>query len=131
DRSFDRVRDQTEQLTRAMVETNAARLDGILFRASKVSELLAGTLESGTVQDDRQLEMLLKQLVEKSPEFYGSCVSFEPESFKPGTRLYAPYFYWKDGQVLFEQLGTPEYNYFEKDWYESAKTISAARWSEP
>jgi sigma-B regulation protein RsbU (phosphoserine phosphatase) len=131
DRSFDRVRDQTEQLIRAMVETHAARLDGTLFRASKIPELLAGALESGTVQEEAQLETLLGQMVQKSPEFYGSCVAFEPESFKAGERLYAPYFYWKDGEVKFEQLGTPSYDYFKWDWYESPKAAGRALWSEP
>ncbi len=130
-RSFDRVRDQTEQLIRAMVETHAARLDGSLYRASKIAELLAGALESGTVREQQQLETLLGQMVEKSPEFYGSCVAFEPESFLPGERLYAPYFYWKEGKVQFEQLGTPEYNYFEKDWYKTPKGNGEALWSEP
>lgn len=131
DRSFDRVRDQTEQLIHAMVETHAAQLNGTLYRASKVPELLAGALESGTVREERQLEVLLGQLVRKSPEFYGSCVAFEPGSFKLGERFYAPYFCWHEGEVRFEQLGTPSYDYFKWDWYECPKAEGRALWSEP
>jgi sigma-B regulation protein RsbU (phosphoserine phosphatase) len=75
--------------------------------------MVALQLEAEPPVSEAQLESFLRSVVARNPEIYGSCIAFEPESFTPGKRYYAPYFYRKDGGPEFVQLGNPEYDYFK------------------
>jgi sigma-B regulation protein RsbU (phosphoserine phosphatase) len=130
-RSFESVLEQTEQYTRGLAGYHAARLDKTLARASKIPEGIAVVLQAGSLDTEAKLERFLEQTVASSPEIYGSCIAFESGSFTPDKHFYAPYYYWKDRQTQFVQLGNPEYDYFRWSWYTEPKMAGRALWSEP
>jgi len=130
-RSFRYVVDQTERSSRALARHAAARLEVDLSRATKIPEMIATHLGTGTVATEKGLETSLRGLVAGNREIYGSCIAFEPFSFNPQKKYYAPYYYWKDGAPEFVQLGNPEYDYFKWEWYRAPKAAGKARWSEP
>ncbi|MHA3772223.1 SpoIIE family protein phosphatase [Verrucomicrobiota bacterium sgz303538] len=130
-RSFERVLEQTEQYTRGLAQLHADRLDGKLSRAAKIPESLAIALESELFDSEEKLQNYLRDTIQQSPEIYGSCLAFEPESFTPGKHYYAPYYYRKDGRAEFVQLGNPQYDYFRWQWYARPKKENRALWSDP
>lgn len=73
-----------------------------------------------------------RELVLSNPSIIGSAVAFEPYYFK-GQRWFAPYTYIeeKTGEVHTIQMGGPDYDYPELDWYRVPRLHDKAVWSEP
>ena len=130
-RSFQSVVAETERYTRGLARYHAAHLDQQLSRAARIPEDLAVVLETGAFTSEPNLESYLHDLVERTPEIYGSCLAFEPDAFSEGKHFYAPYFYRKDEKAVFVQLGNPEYDYFKWEWYARPKAENHAIWTEP
>lgn len=130
-RSFQGLVEETEQYTRGLANFHASRIEQKLSRASKIPENLGLILEEGAFETEPELEGFLRDVVERNPEVYGSCLAFEPESFTAGKHYYAPYYYRKDDEAVFVQLGNPEYNYFHWEWYDRPKKEDRAIWTEP
>ena len=132
-RSHERLIEETEQVARGLAEYHAAEIEHQLARASKITETLALTLERGLLKDETELEAYLREVIVRNPEIYGSCLAFEPGAFSASQRFYAPYWYRKDGQPVFEQLGKPEYNYLDEkwEWYARPRKEGRAIWTEP
>lgn len=130
-RSYNRLVEETEKYTRTLAQAHAAQIERRLSRASKIPENLA--LFVGTRELDTEVKLVgfLKQVVERNPEIYGSCLAFEPHSFTAEKYYYAPYWYRKDGVPEFVQLGNPEYNYFRWEWYQRPRELRRAVWTEP
>ncbi len=132
-RSHQRLIDETKQVARGLAEYHAAEIEERLSRASQIPEDLAMTLEGGLLPTEKELEAYLREVIARNPAVYGSCLAFEPESFSADKYFYAPYWYNKDGQPFFEQLGKPEYNYLDEkwEWYARPRREGRAIWTEP
>jgi len=130
-RSFRRVLEQTERSSRLAARQHAAQINSVLSPPVKIAEMVAMQLESGEFDTAEKVERFLRQVVQHNHDIYGSCIAFEPNSFDPAKRYYAPYYYWMDGEPQFVQLGNPDYDYFKWEWYRVPKTTEHARWSEP
>src|SRR6187402_2940400 len=130
-RAFDRVAAQTEQLSRLMARSYAAELENGLSQVRKIPEMIGRTLETGHFDTPEQVENFLRQVVEKNPEIYGSCIAFRPRGLDPEVTAYAPYWYRSEEGSKFEQLAKPDYNYFQWDWYRLPRDAGRAMWTEP
>ncbi len=120
--------------TRANVEAlssaTVGKIDSILGAAAKIPENLASSLES-TEYTEAELEKLLRSTVEKNPEIYGSCIGFEPNSFRKDLEYYAPYAWRENGNVRFNNIGSKKYQYFYWDWYQIPRHLGRPMWTEP
>jgi sigma-B regulation protein RsbU (phosphoserine phosphatase) len=121
-----RVRENAKTLTEATINF----IDKVLSSTAKTPHNLAAMLE-GTAFKENQLENWLRVLVEKNPEVYGSTVAFEPYTFRPQAKFFAPYYYKSGGKLLREELGGEKYNYHLMDWYQIPRELGKAIWSEP
>jgi phosphoserine phosphatase RsbU/P len=130
-RSFDRVAGQTEELSRLMARSHAAELETALSRVQKIPEMIGRTLETGQFADPKKIEAFLRDVVEKNPDIYGSCIAFKPDGLGSDVDAYAPYYYRGPKGPVFEQLARPEYNYFQKDWYRLPRDDGHPMWTEP
>jgi len=130
-RSFTRVAAQTEELSRLMARSSAAKIETELSRVQKIPEMIGRTLETGQFDSAAKVEDFLRQVVEKNPEIYGSCIAFKPNGFDPNVPAYAPYFYRGRKGPVFEQLAKPDYNYFQWDWYRLPRDDGRSMWTEP
>jgi sigma-B regulation protein RsbU (phosphoserine phosphatase) len=130
-RSFDRVAAQTEALSRLMARSYAAELETALSRVQKIPEMIGRTLETGQFDNPEKIEAFLRTVVEKNPDIYGSCIAFKPDGLGSDLDAYAPYFYHGPEGPVFKQLATPEYNYFQKDWYRLPRDDGHPLWTEP
>ena len=130
-RSFDRVAAQTEVSARFMARTYAEQVDVRLSAARKIPEMIGLTLETGALETPAKVEGFLREVLVRNPEVYGSCIAFRPYGLEETVSAYAPYFYREGGEAKFVQLGGPEYNYFQWDWYRLPRDAGHAMWTEP
>ena len=130
-RSFDRVAAQTEEAARFMAKTYAEHFDVRLSTARKIPEMMGVTLETGALETPAMVEAFLRDVIVRNPDIYGSCIAFRPYGMEENVSAYAPYFYHGEDGPKFEQLGKPEYNYFQWDWYRLPRDLGRGMWTEP
>jgi sigma-B regulation protein RsbU (phosphoserine phosphatase) len=124
------IEKNVEESARNLTQSTVNKIETILSSAQKVPENLAYYLENSPY-DKEQLLGLLKTVVEKNSEVYGSTVAFEPYSFERGSLYFAPYYYKSAGEIKFSYLGGAAYRYFYLDWYQIPKELGSPVWSEP
>ena len=131
-RSYQQVAKNAERSSRALAQAHAAKLEVLLREAQKIPEMMAVQLEEGDFDTEEKLLRYMRGVVERNhARIYGSCVAFKPYGFSPEVNGYAPYYYWANDDLHFEQLAKPEYNYFQWDWYRRPRDAGRPVWSEP
>ncbi len=124
------IEKNAEESARNLTQSTVNKIESILFSVQKVPENLVYYLENSSY-DKEHLLGLLKTVVEKNPEVYGSTVAFEPYMFEKGALYFAPYYYKTAGEIKFSYLGGESYRYFDWDWYRIPKELGRPSWSEP
>lgn len=130
-RSLRHVVAETESRARETALYHAERVNGRLAQAAKIPTMHARAMESGAFTTKPQLEKYLREVVEKNPDIYGSCIVFRPYGFEPAENGYGPYFYRGEKGLEFVQLAEPEYNYFQWPWYRDPRDAGEPLWTEP
>lgn len=88
-----------------------------LLIARAVALELAAYAESETTAESDLIRML-RSTLKRHDYVFGSTVAYEPYQFKPDAFYYAPYFNRQpDNTLVFSDLGTPDYDYFIREWY--------------
>ena len=77
------------------------------------------------------LSFFTGKLVESNDFISGSAVAFVENYFPDRGRMFSPYSFRQDGEVLSAQLGTESYNYLEKEWFTKPLELGTGYWSEP
>jgi sigma-B regulation protein RsbU (phosphoserine phosphatase) len=74
---------------------------------------------------------ILSATVGSTPLIYGAALAFEPYSFEPQRRLFAPYVF--DDDLKSIDIGALAYDYTDGnwDWYSRVQREGKAGWSEP
>lgn len=66
----------------------------------------------------RVISDTVENFLSHNEQIYGSTIAYEPYEFRRDLYYWAPYYSRSNtGEINFTQLGNPEYNYFEWDWY--------------
>jgi sigma-B regulation protein RsbU (phosphoserine phosphatase) len=120
-----------EVQSRDLVRYYTARLEGKFRRVETVARMVAVYVESRPALDETALTTYMNDVIRTESDVYGSCVAFEPGAFAPGRRLFAPYYYSRDGKPTFVQLGTEDYDYLKWEWYDVPRRTGKAGWTEP
>lgn len=72
------------------------------------------------------------KILENNPYIIGAAIAFEPYYFPSKGKWFAPYSSVNtDGKLVTYQCGTPEYDYFNEDWYRLPKSRNYAMWLDP
>ena len=102
-----------------------------LLAVEKVPLNISNSLESAHFTD-KELNELLKSVLEINPEIYGACIAYEPGFYEKGKKYFAPYVWRDSGKISYQILGNREsYDYFTTGWYKYPKEINKPAWSEP
>jgi sigma-B regulation protein RsbU (phosphoserine phosphatase) len=126
------LQQELESNARNLALSLVNRVETQLTAVAKVAEGVARSLETGNYQE-KPLHALLRSAVENNPEIYGSGIAFEPYAYSSQTRLYAPYFYRKNGKIAYDRLEN-SYQYVPYlfwDWYQIPRELGKPEWSEP
>ncbi|WP_305907602.1 SpoIIE family protein phosphatase [Methylomarinum sp. Ch1-1] len=126
------LQQELESNARNLAMSIVYRIETQLTAVAKVAEGMARSLEVNE-HKKQQLLTLLKTTVADNPEIYGSAVAFEPYAFSTNERLYAPYYYRKNGTISFERLEVSYQHlpYLYWDWYQIPRELGELEWSEP
>ncbi|EIC30449.1 SpoIIE family protein phosphatase [Methylomicrobium album] len=132
ERSRAMLQQELESNARSLALSLVNRVEIQLKAVSKVAEGVARALETGNYSEEA-LHALLRTTVENNPEVYGASISFEPFAFSPKTRLYAPYYYRKNGKIAYDRLerSYQQVPYLFWDWYQIPRELGSPEWSEP
>lgn len=127
--SSDRKNLETEIKKGAMtlLEKHISTIDSELEAVEKEAKGLAFAVQALGVGTDEQLENLIKYFLDDNPIVYGSTISFEPEQGS----LRAPYYYRSGGDMLYNDLSRPAYNYPKWEWFATPRLTGKPLWSEP
>ena len=104
------------------VKSQAALIQANLFSARVVATELAAFAKISNHNEEDVLNMLQSTLRQNNIIF-GSTIAYEPYQFQTDHYYYSPYYNrTSEGSLAFTQLGTAEYDYFQRDWYQLPKT---------
>lgn len=80
------------------------------------------TVAEAIALDEETSKNVIANMLLNNAQIIGSTIAYEPYQFKPDLQYWAPYYnQTANGKLQFTQLGTPENNYPEQDWYKLAK----------
>jgi len=126
------LQNELESNARNLAMSLVYRIETQLMAVAKVTAGVARSLETGKYSE-QQLHTLISTTVANNPEICGSAVAFEPFAFSAKARLYAPYYYRKNGKIVFDRLENSYQSlpYLYWDWYQIPRELGKLEWSEP
>lgn len=122
--------DMAAKNAKNITEKNVNKIDAIIGQSAKIPLNLASIIENNNPGKD-ELEQILKDIVEKNDEIYGSAIAFEPFSYDENKYFFSPYVYKSKNQIIVSDLNNADYEYFYQDWYQIPAHLQEPVWSEP
>ena len=109
----------------------AARIESSLAPARAAADNMARQLDAIDQPTEEELLDLLREAIETDASCFGGTIAFEPYTFDPERRLYAPYMARKNGELEFVRI-EDAYDYTDpgQEWYGRA-LAEGPGWSEP
>ncbi len=120
------VQENTKNLTSSAINKS----EGFFKVIEKITENVSYLIRD-TDKTDQELKSILLNVVKNNNEIYGSCMAYAPHKFKPEIEYFAPYFYKKGVDLLYENLANGDYFYPNWDWYKNPVAQGKSSWSEP
>ena len=80
------------------------------------------------------LHQIISSAVRNNPLIVGSGIAFIPDYYKEKGKYFMPYSSFrngKDGEIVYQVLGSQNYDYPCMDWYLIPKLLKQDYWSEP
>ncbi len=121
---------QDEHTGAGLAQATSARISKVLYAVQKVADSIAYTLEDAEISP-KLIDDLGRRVLAGNPEIFGTAIAFEPYSFDPARLYFAPYHYRSQNRIASTNLGSRDYRYFHMDWYQLAKELDKAIWTEP
>jgi sigma-B regulation protein RsbU (phosphoserine phosphatase) len=119
---------ELENNARNLVLASVNRLETELSAIGKAAEGVAHALETGNY-GEKSRNTLLTRTLEGNREIYGVGAAFEPEVSAAGAKPVVPYWYRKNGQMIFTTEA--DFQFLTLDWYQTPKELARKVWSEP
>ena len=113
-----------------LTDLTISKIENVLLPIQRVPITLVRALETPGISED-EIVKLAREFVIESVVVFGSCLAYEPFEYDKKMALYAPYNFETKTGVHFKNLGTPEYDYLNKDWYRLPKLLNRPVWTEP
>ncbi len=105
-------------------------IEAVLRSVERSTQLVGAALDADEASAVRA-EALLRGFLSTHPDVYGSAVAFAPD--RPGGPL-SPYMHRHSSgssRLVRTDLASPDYRYWERDWFTVPARTDDARWSEP
>lgn len=121
------------QITREVYELSRAQsmeFEFVFETGRQAAEGLASSLEAAPAGGERFIHDLIKGMLKRNPDIYGSTVATVPGASQLGT--YAPYYYRKNqDELAYQSLTARDYSYQRWDWFSQPLKSGAPVWGEP
>jgi len=123
-----------ENLKEDLQADTKSKIDSIestLTGARTIAVNMASAVQSGTY-DENSLDLIIQNTLKNNELIFGSTVAYEPNQFKQDVFYWSPYYNrTAENTLKFTQLGNPEYDYFNQEWYTLPKEKLAPTLSSP
>ena len=70
-------------------------------------------------------------LIDDNPQVIGGCMAFVPDYYPKKGRLFEPYGWKVNGQIVLSQLGGPEHDYTQNPVFQKVLETQTPFWSDP
>ena len=107
-----------------LLDNTAVRINGIMDDTEMITNYLAATTPNHLYPDS--LLAISRRAVEKYDFLTGVAISMEPYYFPEMGRYYSAYSLRQDDTITTVREGP--FEYFEKVWYKTPRTLGAASW---
>ncbi len=88
----------------------------LIWARSVAIDLAAGA--EVVAYDEESIKAAIRNTLYRNEQVFGSTIAYEPDQFTPGLYYWSPYYSrTPTNELVFTQLGNPEYNYFQWKWY--------------
>jgi sigma-B regulation protein RsbU (phosphoserine phosphatase) len=121
------IENKIEQNAKNLARATVNQIDKILHPIERVPQNVAYLLED-VACSGHDIMKLLRSVVEENPDIYGAAIAFEPFTYSPDIKSFAPYFFKAQNKTQFTDI---PYDYFYWDWYQIPKELQRPMWSEP
>ena len=81
--------------------------------------------------DPDSLYDVVEWVLRSHPNIAGCCIGFIPDYYPQKGRLFEPFAYWKDGEVVKGQAAGPDHDYTKGLFYQFARDQKAPGWTDP
>lgn len=125
----DVVLNEVKKTARYITSSKINYFDGIQHTVEQMPENLALLFEEN-ILEKQNIGRILKAMLKRSPEIYGSTIAFNPGVLIGNNQLYSPYYYKSGDSIKYKDLSL-SYNYLEQDWYKTPTKYKMLSWSEP
>ena len=129
---FSRRAIRNEAQMRAQTELRAAELEINVLTAKQEAalEMIVSLAERYIDQPDSLAEMS-KLMLRTMPSTTNVGIAFVENYFPKEGRWYEIYTEWEDGKLITREIGGPDHNYLESEWFNNGLCIDTCWWSEP
>lgn len=119
---------EAEDKIQTMAEVANLKVSALLSKVEKIPDNL-GWMIVAYVKNPDSLFAITRRIVKENEEIFGCAIAFEPYYFPGKGHYFAPYSFMSGDTVKTMQVGSEDYNYFEKGWYKGAR--QTRYWSKP
>jgi sigma-B regulation protein RsbU (phosphoserine phosphatase) len=122
--------DYVEKLASAATASTVEKIEAVFIRAEANADSLASVTAIPGITED-EIHQAIKALLPIHTKTYGMTVALEPHTLLDSLGEFAPYYYKKGDELVYENLATDSYNYKNQPWYTEPKNLNAYQWSDP
>ncbi len=121
----------------ALVRSSAANIDRALAQIAAVAEINANVMEIAVDPTETRTQRLLENTLESNQYIFGATVAYEPYAFDPELRLFSPFAYRENGEIILTDLGditaSSGYDYTNGDWewWSGPRNALTGYWTKP
>ena len=128
DRTVGAFEEETQRLIVTSVKKQASDIAAIMntmekrtIDLAKAGEAFRNIAQENYVVPTEGVKGFIVDYFKAFPEAIGGGLWYEPNELDLSKRLFGPYAYWENGQVVFTwDLSADDYNYLAQDWYTQA-----------
>lgn len=119
--------------THALLDNMVTKINSQLQTVETAVIQSTWTLERNLDNPD-SLQYIISAAISQNNLIVGCGIAFIPDFYREKGKYFMPYVSFKngqDGELIYQTLGSQEYDYPNMDWYLIPKQLKQSYWSEP
>ena len=129
----ERTRERIDSQMTTLALAYGHKFNEFLKTTSSTANILAGTLSINPDLTESEIYLLLEENLNNEALAYGMAVAFVPYQFNSKRKLFSPYVYRHDGQIIRKEIAEEAYDYTHPQWEWWHKPLASGKgeWTEP
>jgi sigma-B regulation protein RsbU (phosphoserine phosphatase) len=125
-----RILAEQDAQVEATVGAAVRNLEVRLSVLEESTELLAEIVQSGSYTEP-ELRAILWEAVDDRDDLFGAALALHPRFSSDPESGFAPYYYYRDGELAYSDLADEDYDYALRSWFREAASTERPVWTEP